>query len=170
MTRQDQMYKWFIYTLGLLPIWILDAYLLGRYPIFGIKPLLLPLAVAAVAVMEGATAGAGFGLGVGLLWALGYPSGGSGMVLFLTLAGMAVGIIAQYALTQGFVGCLLCSAGVVAALEALQIAWGLFTQAAPLAILLETAAKEFFGSLLWTPLVYLVFRAVFRRVGLDKLA
>ena len=170
MTRQDQIYKWFIYVLGLLPIWILDAYLLGRYPIFGIKPLLLPLAVSSVAVMEGATAGAGFGLGVGLLWALGYAGGNSGMVLFLVLAGMAAGIAAQYVLTQGFLGCLLCSAGTLAALEALNISWDLFTQAAPLSVLLEVAGKEFFCSLIWTPLVYLIFRAVFRRVGLDKLA
>ena len=170
MTRQDQMFKWFIYALGLLPIWILDAFLLGRYPIFGAKPLLLPLAVAAVAVMEGATAGAGFGLGVGLLWALGYSGGNEGMVLFLTVAGMCVGIAAQYALTQGFLGCLLCSAGTLAVLEALHILWGLFTQTAPLSTLSEVAGKEFFCSLLWTPLVYLIFHAVFRRVGLDKLA
>ena len=62
MTRQDQMYKWSIYALGLLPIWILDAYLLGRYPIMGVKPMLLMLAVVTVAVLEGALAGAGFGL------------------------------------------------------------------------------------------------------------
>ena len=170
MTRQDQIYKWFIYTLGLLPIWILDAYLLGRYPVFGAKPLLLPLAVSAVAVMEGAYAGAGFGLGVGLLWALGYAGTNGGVVLFLVLAGMMVGISAQYALTQGFVGCLLCSAGTLFALECLHIFWGLFSQAAPLSALVEISAKELFFSLLWTPLVYLIFRAVFRRVGLDKLA
>ena len=58
MTRQDQIYKWFIYALGLLPIWILDAFLLGRYPLHGTKPLLLLLAVVAVSVLEGASAGA----------------------------------------------------------------------------------------------------------------
>lgn len=170
MTRQDQLYKWFIYALGLLPVWILDAFLLGRWPMFGAKPLLLPLAVASVAVMEGATAGAGFGLGVGLLWALGYAGSNPGMILFLVLAGMWAGIAAQYALTQGFLGCLLCSAGTLAALEGLHILWGLFSQAAPLAVLLEAAGTELLCSLLWTPLVYLIFRWVFRRVGLDKLA
>lgn len=170
MTRQDQIVKWLVYTLGLLPVWILDAYILGRYPLFGVHPVLLPLAVVAVAVMEGATAGAGFGLGVGLLWALGYSSVSGGMVLFLVLAGMLAGSAAQYALTQGFAGCLICSAGVLAALEGLHLLWEIFTQTAPLPVLLEVAGKEFCWSLAWTPLVYLVFRLVFHKVGRDKLA
>lgn len=170
MTRQDQIIKWLVYTLGLLPVWILDAYILSRYPLFGVRPVLLPLTVVAVAVLEGAAAGARFGLGVGLLWTLGYPSVNGGMVLFLVLAGMLAGAAAQYALTQGFAGCLICSAGVLAALEGLHLVWGLFTQIAPLPALLEVAGKEFFWSLAWTPLVYLIFHLVFRRVGLDKLA
>jgi hypothetical protein len=169
MTRQDQTYKWFIYSLGLLPIWILDALLLGRYSHLGTKPLLLVLAVVTVAVLEGSTAGAGFGLGVGIVWALGY-TGSSAIILFLVLAGMMVGIVAQYALTQGFLGCLFCSAGAMAFLEGFHILWGLFSQMAPAQVLLEIATGEFCITLLWTPLVYLIFRAIFHRVGLDKLA
>lgn len=169
MTRQDQTYKWFIYSLGLLPIWILDAFLLGRYSAPGTKPLLLLLAVVVVAVLEGSTAGAGFGLGVGIVWALGY-TGNSAIILFLVLAGMMVGMIAQYALTQGFLGCLFCAAITMAFLEGFHLLWGLFSQMAPLSVLLQTATREFCTTLLWTPLVYLIFRAVFRRVGSDKLA
>ena len=53
MTRRDQIYKWCIYALGLFPIWVLDAFVLSRYPLLGITPTLLPLAVSAVAVMRG---------------------------------------------------------------------------------------------------------------------
>lgn len=169
MTRQDQIYKWSIYALGLLPIWILDAYLLGRYPILGVKPMLLILAVVTVAVLEGALAGAGFGLGVGILWVLGYTSS-PGMILFLMLTGMTVGIATQYALTQGFLGCLLCSAAALSVYAALHILWGVFSQQASLSVLTEVAAKEGLFTLPWTFPVYLIFRAVFRRVGLDKLA
>ena len=70
MTRRDQIYKWCIYALGLFPIWVLDAFVLSRYPLLGITPTLLPLAVSAVAVLEGALPGSGFGLAVGLLWTL----------------------------------------------------------------------------------------------------
>ena len=170
MTRQDQMYKWFIYALGLLPVWILDAFLLGRYPLYGTKPLLLMLAVVAVSVLEGAYAGGRFGLAVGLLWELGYAGGSGTMILFLVLVGAVAGSAAQYALTQGFLGCFLCSALAMAALELVRVFLGVFTQQAALSVLLYVAAKEVLWTLIWTPLVYLVFYRIFLKVGLDKLA
>ena len=62
MTRRDLIHKWLVYALGLLPLWLLDDYILPRYPLFGVTPMLLPVAAAAVAVLEGAYAGAGFGM------------------------------------------------------------------------------------------------------------
>ena len=59
MTRRDQIHKWFVYALGLLPVWILDEFILTRIPLLGVVPMLLPIAVVAVAVQEGALAGAG---------------------------------------------------------------------------------------------------------------
>ena len=170
MTRRDFIHKWLVYALGLLPVWLLDAYILPRYPLYGASPMLLPLAVAAVAVLEGAYSGTGFGLGVGLLWELAYPGGFGGLVLFLALAGMAMGAVSQYALSQSFIGCLICAAGTVGLLELLRIARGLLTNAAPLSALLEAAAPEFLWSMAWTPLVWLLFRSVYRKVGGNKLA
>ena len=170
MTRRDLIHKWFIYSLGLLPVWLLDAYLLPRYPIGGISPMLLPLAVAAVAGLEGAFAGTGFGMGVGLLWELTYPGGFGGLVFGMALAGMLMGAVSQYALSQSFPGCLICSAGVLAALDALRIARGLLVHAAQLPDMLQVAVPEFFYSLVWTPLIWLLFRAIYNRVGGTKLA
>ena len=155
MTRRDQIYKWCIYALGLFPIWVLDAFVLSRYPLLGITPTLLPLAVSAVAVLEGALPGSGFGLAVGLLW---------------TLAGFLVGIVSQYALNQNFLGCLICSAAVLAVQEVVRLLAGLFTQIAPIQSLLQVAVPEFLWSLCWMPLVYLIFRSIFRRVGGTRLA
>jgi rod shape-determining protein MreD len=170
MTRRDFIHKWLVYALGLLPVWLLDAYILPRYPLYGTSPMLLPLAVAAVAVLEGAYSGTGFGLGVGLLWELAYPGGFGGLVFFLALAGMAMGAVSQYALSQSFIGCLICAGGTVGLLELLRVARGLLTNAAPLSALLEAAAPEFLWSVAWTPLVWLLFRAVYRKVGGNKLA
>ena len=55
------MIKWGVYTLALLPVWFLEAYVLSRVPLWGVSPMLLPLAAVAVAVLEGASGGAGFG-------------------------------------------------------------------------------------------------------------
>ena len=170
MTRQNWLHKWLIYALGLLPVWLLDAYLLPRYPLFGVTPMLLPLAVAAVAVSEGAYAGTGFGLAVGLLWEVAYPAGFGGMVFGLALAGMAMGALAQYALSQSFWGYLLCSAGVLILLDGLRIARGLFTNFASLPAMLQVAIPECLWSLAWTPLLWLLFRAIYRRVGGTRLA
>ena len=46
MTRRDLIHKWLVYALGLLPVWLLDAYILPRVPLWGTVPMLLPLAAA----------------------------------------------------------------------------------------------------------------------------
>jgi len=170
MTRRDLIHKWSVYALGLFLVWVLDAYFLPRYPLWGISPMLLPPALAAVAVLEGALAGSGFGLAVGLLWELAYPGGFGGLVLFMALAGMVTGALSQYALSQSLPGCLLCTAGVLAALDGLRVLRGLITDAAGLSALLQLAIPECLLSLAWTPLVYLLFRTIFNRVGGAKLA
>lgn len=170
MTRRDIIHKWSVYALALALVWVADAYLLPRYPLFGFTPMLLPAALAAVAVLEGTLAGCGFGLGVGLLWEVGYAGGFGGLVLFLALLGLAAGALSQYALSRSLVGCLLCTAGILFLLDGIRILRGLFTNAATLYELLAVAVPECFLSLLWTPLIYLLFRAVFDRVGGTKLA
>ena len=170
MTRRDLIHKWLVYALGLLPVWLLDAYILPRYPLWGTVPMLLPLAVAAVSVLEGAYAGTGFGLAVGLLWELAYPGGFGGLVFYMALAGMAMGAVSQYALSQSFLGCLICAAGTLGLLDLLRVAGRLLARVAGLSELLEAAIPEFLWSLAWTPLVWLIFCAVHRRVGGNKLA
>ena len=171
MTRRDLVHKWLIYTLGLLPVWVLDACILPRFPLFGtVAPMLLPLAVSSVAVLEGACAGTGFGMAVGLLWELAYPGGFGGLVFYLALAGMAMGAVSQYALSQSFAGCLICSAGVLGLLDLLRVGLRLFINAAGLTALLQVAVPEFLWSLAWTPLVWLLFRFIYNRVGGTKLA
>ena len=170
MTTRDQVHKWFFYALGLVPIWVLDAFVLNRIAPFGVIPMLLPLAVAAVAVLEGAYAGTGFGLAVGLLWELSYAGGFGGLVFGMALAGMAVGAASQYVLSQNFFSCLLCSAGVLAMIDGARIVRYLFVQAETLDMLLQVVASEIAVSLCFTPFIYLLFRMVFRRVGGTKLA
>ena len=105
MTRQDLIHKWAVYALALLPVWLLDSCILPRFPLFGITPMLLPLALTAVAVLDG-----------------------------------------------------------------LRIAGALISDRGDLPALLEVAVPECLLSLAWMPLIYLLFRAVYRKVGGDKLA
>ena len=88
----------------------------------------------------------------------------------MALAGMATGAVSQYALSQSFLSCLLCSAGVLGVLDGLRILRILFLQAETLDVLLQIAVPEVVLSLCWTPVVYWIFRRIYRRVGGTKLA
>ena len=109
MTYRHQFHKWFYYSLALLLVWFMDSQVLNRLPIFGVVPMLLPLVVVIVGVLEGAYAGTGFGMAVGLLWELTYPDGFGGLVFGMALAGMVTGAISQYALSQSLLSCILFS-------------------------------------------------------------
>lgn len=170
MTRQDWLYKWFSYSLALLCVWWLDAYVLSRFPVFGVTPVLLPVAVTAVGVLEGVSGGAGFGLGAGLLWAAAYPGSQGGRVLLLTLMGMFTGALAQYALAQTLLGCVLCSAVALAVVELVQMAQELFFLRVQLWPALCAALPQLLWTLCWAPAVYGIFYRVFTRVGGDRLA
>ena len=87
-----------------------------------------------------------------------------------TMADNATGAAAQLALSQTLPGCLLCSAGVLGMIDAARILRALFVQMETLDVLLQVAASEILVSLCFTPVIYLLFRMVFRRVGGTKLA
>ncbi|MBR4098614.1 MAG: rod shape-determining protein MreD [Clostridium sp.] len=170
MTPRDILHKWLIYALGLVPIWMLDAFILNRYPVWGVAPTLLPLAVTAVAVLEGANGGGGFGLGVALFWVMCYPTGDSWLILLLTLTGMAIGGISQYALSKSYPSFLLCSVCTLILLDAPKILHRFLFRSVALPDMLHLATRECLLSLLWSPVVYLIFRLVYRKVGGSKLA
>lgn len=164
MTTRDFCIKWLAYGLALLPVWFAEAFLLSRYPLFGVKPMLLPLAAVAVATLEGATPGAGFGLAVGVLFDAVVPGIPGWGTLLLTLLGLGTGLLAQYVLRQNLVGCLLCSVFALVILDAFRILRRLLMGTAPLGDMALLAGKEILWSLCFVPLVYLLFRWVFNRV------
>lgn len=165
LTRQDFLYKWAVYGLALLPVWWLEVFVLNRFPVFGVSPMLLPLAGVAVAVLEGTLVGAGFGLAVGVLCDAVYFGTHGTMTLGLCLLCCACGAAAQYALNQGFWGCLLCSAAVLTLIDAGRILLRLFTGAASLPALLEVAAPEILWSLCFVAVLYPWFRWVRGRIA-----
>ena len=65
---------------------------------------------------------------------------------------------------QDLIGCFLCSALALVAMDALRVAVRLLMGTAPLRAMLELAGREILWSICFVPLVYLIFRWVFRRV------
>lgn len=164
MTRQDFILKWLFYALALLPVWWLDTFILNRFPVFGVSPMLLPVAALAVGTLEGAVGGAGFGLFTGVLSDAVYFGGWGGMTLALCLLGWGAGAASQYVLSPSFGGCLLCTAAGLALLDLGRVLVGLFTGLAPLPALLRVAILEMLWSVCFVCLLYPWFSWVKRRI------
>ena len=164
MTRQDFLIKWGVYALALLPVWFCEVFLLNRFPLFGVAPMLLPLAAIAVAVLEGTVAGAGFGLGVGILCDAVYFNPDGAMTVGLCLLGVGAGALSQYVVRQNLVGCLLCSLLALVCIDGVRVLANLLTGAAALPVLLSLAGREIAWSMVFVFPVYALFLWVFRRV------
>lgn len=164
MTTRDFCIKWLAYGLALLPVWLLEEFLFSRYPVFGLTPMLLPLAAVAVATLEGASGGAGFGLAAGILFDAAQGQVAGVFTLLLTLMGLCSGLLSRYFLRQNPVGCFLCSLLTLTAVDALRVLSRLAQGVAAPAALLSLAGREVLLSLCFVPLMYLLFRWVFERV------
>lgn len=158
------MIKWGVYTLALLPVWFLEAYVLPRYPLFGVSPMLLPLAVVVVGVLEGAAGGAGFGVAVGALCSAVY-AGSDGLILIgLCLIGLGCGALSQYVLRRDLLGCFLCSLLGLGLLDFCRIALRMAGGERDWMAMLSLAGREILWSLVFVAPVYALFHWVFQRV------
>ena len=86
------------------------------------------------------------------------------MTLGLCLLGMAAGALAQYALRQNLVGCLLCSLGALLCIDAVRVAVHLLRGSASLGALLRVAVPEALWSMVFVFPVYALYLWVFHRV------
>ncbi len=169
MTKNAFLFKWFWYAMALLLVRAVEALVFDPFPLFGVRPMLLPLAAVAAAVLEGPVAGAGFGLGVGLLCSSAWVGEGPLLILSMTVIGALAGAAAQYGVKQGYIGCLLCSAGALAAIDLGRILPRLLNRVTTLVPMLKLAGTEILVSLLFVLPIYLLFRTVYSRVGGTRL-
>lgn len=161
----DTLKKWLLYGLGgLLPVWLLDTVLLPRLDL-GVAPVLLPICVVAMAVLERAFTGAQFGLLAGIVWAMTYAGASPWRIPLLTLVGMLSGAVSQYALRQSLSGCMVCAAGTMAGLSVMNVIRGLVHNTASAGALALVAARESAVTLLCAPLIYLLFYRLYRAGG-----
>lgn len=164
MTRRDFILKWLLYAAALLPVLVLNLYLMPRLPIFGIIPSLLPMAAVTVAVLEGPVAGAGFGLFVGILYDALIPGLPGVMIIGLTLLGGAAGTVSRYGVQKNMMGCLACCAAALSVINAVRVFYHLLRGTTSLWQLLAVAVPEILVSLIFLPPIYGIFLWVYRRV------
>ena len=165
MTTQDQTRKWLCYALGVLPFWLAETQILNRVPLFGVIPVLLPLAAVAVGLWEGARDGAVFGLCLGIIADATYPGAPGGMIFGLSLLGFLTGAMSQYGVRQTFVGYAMCAGVSMGLLELSRVGWSLFTHLGPPDAIVLVALKEGLWSLCFIPLIYPLFKLISFKVG-----
>ncbi len=164
MTRRDFVLKWLLYALALLPVLVLNLYVFPRFPLRGTIPTLLPLAAITVAVLEGPAGGAGFGLFVGILSDALIPGLSGPMTFVLCFLGLLAGIAARYGVRQNLLGCLICSSTSLFLINLIKVLFALIRSYAPLLTLTKVVVPEIIWSLVFLPLIYVIFLWVYRRV------
>lgn len=162
--RRSDLIKWLIYTLGVVAVWMAETLFLNRVPLFGVIPVLLPLAAVAVGLWESTPAGAVFGLCLGVFADAVYPGLPGGMTLGLCVIGWLTGALSQYRLQKNLVGYLLCAAAAMTGLEAFRAAGALLSHLGPTAAVLSLAGRELVCSLIYAIPVYLLFKLIHRLV------
>lgn len=163
--RRSDLVKWLIYALGVIAVWMAETLFLNRVPLFGVIPVLLPLAAVAVGLLEGTLAGAVFGLCLGVFADAVYPGLPGGMTLGLCIFGWLTGATSQYRVQKNLLGYLICAVVSLTALEAFRAASALLSHLGPTAAVLSLAGRELACSLIYAIPVYLLFKLIHRGVN-----
>jgi cell shape-determining protein MreD len=146
--------KYLAYVPALLTVYILQSMVFPHIQLWGVKPLPLPLLVAAVAVTEGGIHGTAFGLAAGILCDMSLNQPAIEFTLTLTLLGFFVGLLSDTVLARTFFIFLLCalvSSFFCAAVQMLKL-WLFY--GAVLGEMTGTLLRQTGYSMLFAPLVY----------------
>lgn len=154
--------KWLLYALGTAVVWMAETLFLNRLPLFGVIPVLLPLAAVAAGLWEGTFSGAVFGLCLGVFADAVYPGLPGGMTLGLCLIGWLTGAMIQFRLRQNLLGFLLCAAAAMTAMEAFRAAAALLSHLGGAAGIFSLAGRELACSLVYAIPVYGLFALLHR--------
>ena len=154
-----------IHTVVLLLLYVLQGMVLSRLRIFGIAPLILPLAVIGVGLFEGPTWGGMFGLFAGVLSDSMLFGTTALFAVLLTALGMGVGLASNYLLSRGFPSFFLCSIAALLLIAFCQMfALLVYLGESPLALIrvavLQTTYSLFFALPLYYLTRYLGRRAI----------
>ncbi len=164
MTKRNHVTQWLAYTAALAVTLFFEQLVLSRFPLMGVFPVLLPIALVACATMEGPRAGAGFGILVGALMTVS-AGGGVWRVVVCSATGLGAGLITRYTLRQDLVGHLLCCLMVLLGRMLWCVCMCVLLGVTDWMRLLKMGGLELLWSMIFAWPIYLMFRFVCRRWG-----
>ena len=110
----DRIFRALWYAVVILVSYLLQAMVFPYLPVFGAKPLILPVSAMAIAVYEGHVRGGAWGLAAGVLCdcALNQPT--IQFTLTLLVLGVGVGLLGETLLNRGYASyAVTCAAGLL---------------------------------------------------------
>lgn len=169
MVRNNaNLIKWTSYFLAFLVVFFFECCVLNRFPAFNAVPLLAPLVVVAVSLFEGSFSGALFGLGIGFFCSAVYYRAGLLMIPAFSIIGFCTGATRKQKIGRSLLGCAICGLGGMVLLELAQMAFRLlFRSGSSLSALLKVGTAELLYSMVFLIPIYILIRAVYRRVRTD---
>ena len=146
----------------LLILYLLQAIVFVKIRLFGVKPVLLPIAVVGVAVFEGSTVGGAFGLFAGMLSDVSYAHPLIEYTIILTALGIVIGLLSDSVLSRRFPSYLLCCVVVLILISAVQVLGMVLFSNAEVSDLIGVAWKQTAYSLLFVLPIYFPIKAIGR--------
>ena len=154
--------KVIFYAIILLILYQLQAIVFAKGGLLGVKPVILPLAVAGVAIFEGSTTGGTFGLFAGMLFDISYAQPLIEYTILLTALGIVIGLLSDSILSRRFPSYLLCCVVSLIVVAAVQILGVVLFSSAEMPDLIRVALRQTACSLLFAIPIYFPIKAIGR--------
>ena len=151
-----------LHALFLIIIYILQHYVFSRIPIWGVKPLILPVAVIGIGFFGSAVWGGVFGIFAGILCDIASATTPL-FTLVMPLLGLCSGLLSEFALLKSLLSYLITSLLGLLVISFLQMFPFLFFRDVEPAILLRVSALQTAYSLLFVFPLYFPVRRLSRR-------
>ncbi len=148
-------------------IYVLQAMVFTYFPINGIFPVLLPIAVVGIATFEGSSRGGGYGLVAGMLCDVSFNQPVIVMTVVLTVVGILVGVLSETIMARGFPTYFLCCAATLVLTSFVSIFPLVFFENVEFSALLRTGILQALYSIIFTLPIYPIVRSLGRRVSAE---
>ncbi|MDR1298991.1 MAG: hypothetical protein LBJ84_01920 [Oscillospiraceae bacterium] len=152
-----------LHALVLVALYAVQSLVFPYLSATGVRPSLLPLGVAGVAVFEGSTRGGLFGLFAGILCDISFNQPVSSFTVLLTLFGLIAGFLSDIVIARGFPSYIVCCAIVLALTAFTQMFALLFFERLPFRLLATTAAQQILYSMIFALPIYFAVKSLGRR-------
>lgn len=155
------------YGAVLFAAYVMQGMIFPNFPIFGAKPLIIPVLVMCAALFEGEIKAGIIGLFAGILCDFTMNQTVLQFTLFMTILGLGAGYLFETVLSTGYRAFMMCTAIALFICGIIQAFPLMLYYGAAAGSVLRTVLVQTIYSMLFAPLAYPIMKAV-SKIGTDK--